>query len=319
MSGINFNDTVLPALTSVPLPPPILPSACQVVYVSKAGNDSTGNGSSGQPYLTIGKAMSIITDASVTKRYAISVAPGVYTENVVLLANVFIQGYYNVSLPKIAGTIALDPTSFAINADQRSGITGINISGATLLDFQGIGSYQGTFYARDCSFNSLLTANADSNITQTFFENCQFFGGATLNACNNTFLSCIIWGGNLTFNSSVTYGDGILFCVGGALEGNLVINGTGRSSQVELNSFRVDGTASITGDATTLVSYTAGSLPSSYTVSGTPVITRLDDCSNLAYVPVSASWTGTAPTTPKAAIDRMAALLKTLNSNNPIP
>jgi hypothetical protein len=40
------------------------PSATQLVYVNKAGNDGMGNGSFGAPFLTLAAAMASIADAS---------------------------------------------------------------------------------------------------------------------------------------------------------------------------------------------------------------------------------------------------------------
>lgn len=61
-----------------------------VLYVSKDGNDSTGDGSLAKPYLTIQKAADIIGAASnstefndpALRFYRVNVGPGVYTENV---------------------------------------------------------------------------------------------------------------------------------------------------------------------------------------------------------------------------------------------
>jgi hypothetical protein len=54
------------------------PIATQIVYVNKAGNDATADGSECDPFLTVTAAMASITDASPTKRYAISIGPGNY-------------------------------------------------------------------------------------------------------------------------------------------------------------------------------------------------------------------------------------------------
>ncbi|MEK6833844.1 MAG: hypothetical protein AABY32_07410, partial [Nanoarchaeota archaeon] len=49
-------------------------------------------------------------------------------------------------------------------------------------------------------------------------------------------------------------------------------------------------------------------------------LSRIDGISGIAYVPgASASWASPAPTTAQQALDRMAALLKTLNGGVAIP
>lgn len=53
----------------------------QIVYVATNGNDSTGDGTYHNPFLTIKHAASTITDSSTNKRYSIKVAPGNYSED----------------------------------------------------------------------------------------------------------------------------------------------------------------------------------------------------------------------------------------------
>jgi hypothetical protein len=48
------------------------------LYVAENGNDTTNNGSIGQPYLTISKALSMQDQFAYTTIY---VAPGIYAEN----------------------------------------------------------------------------------------------------------------------------------------------------------------------------------------------------------------------------------------------
>lgn len=63
-----------------------LPIFTQIVYVNKAGNDATADGSECAPFLTVTAAMASIADAiapfpdplNLTKRYAISIGPGNY-------------------------------------------------------------------------------------------------------------------------------------------------------------------------------------------------------------------------------------------------
>jgi len=51
----------------------------EAIYVAKNGNDSTGNGSMGTPFLTIGQALTLCNNNSIGS--TIYVMPGVYTEN----------------------------------------------------------------------------------------------------------------------------------------------------------------------------------------------------------------------------------------------
>ena len=49
------------AVISSSTSPPPIPMVTQIVYVNKNGNDSTGDGSQGAPFLTINHALSTIT------------------------------------------------------------------------------------------------------------------------------------------------------------------------------------------------------------------------------------------------------------------
>jgi hypothetical protein len=63
----------------------------QAIYVAKNGNDTTGNGSMGAPFLTIAKALTLCNNNSIGS--TIYIMPGVYTENLTLSnLNVSITG-----------------------------------------------------------------------------------------------------------------------------------------------------------------------------------------------------------------------------------
>lgn len=63
----------------------LLAASYTTLFVAKNGDDMNGDGSIGTPYLTISKAIAVVTvnaDASATKPYVIDIGPGTYTENV---------------------------------------------------------------------------------------------------------------------------------------------------------------------------------------------------------------------------------------------
>ena len=53
------------------------------IYVGKNGNDTTGDGSAGQPYLTIGKGITVASSGTT-----LFIFPGTYTENITFKAGV---------------------------------------------------------------------------------------------------------------------------------------------------------------------------------------------------------------------------------------
>lgn len=71
-----------------------------VIWVAKNGNDTTGDGSFHNPYLTVGQANTSITDSSSTNPYIINIAPGMYTE-----APITIKDY--VSIRSVGGDFSV--------------------------------------------------------------------------------------------------------------------------------------------------------------------------------------------------------------------
>ena len=76
----------------------------QAIYVAKNGNDTTGNGSMGTPFLTIAKALTLCLNNSIGS--TIFVMPGVYAENLTLSnLNVSIVGSGNFSNQQLNTTL----------------------------------------------------------------------------------------------------------------------------------------------------------------------------------------------------------------------
>ena len=110
-----------------------------VVYVAKNGSDTAPAhaltadlGSSSLPYLTIGAALSSISSASATNRYAVIVAPGTYSENVALsTAYVDIVGMdrYSSRMTSASGT-TLSLSAITENVNSVSNLT-IESTGVT--------------------------------------------------------------------------------------------------------------------------------------------------------------------------------------------
>jgi hypothetical protein len=125
---------------------PVTPTADQTVWVSKGGDDANGTGSDELPFLTIAAAQAAIIDASTSKRYALMLAPGAYTENVLLKPNVFIVGV-QANICRIDGNVALD-ASWGGTANNRGGLDNLVVVGDTVLDFVGLGASNGFFFGQ---------------------------------------------------------------------------------------------------------------------------------------------------------------------------
>jgi len=101
-----------------------------IVNVATDGNDTTGDGSISYPYLTITKALTSITDSSVSNRYIIKLAPGQYAENnpLVMKEGVTIQGTDDI---RAVDVVAQNPTLNIFEMVTSSNIHHLSITGAT--------------------------------------------------------------------------------------------------------------------------------------------------------------------------------------------
>lgn len=160
-------------------------SIAQTKYVASNGNDSTGDGSLSKPFATVSGALASITDASPTKRYAVHVAPGNYTEpsGLALKANVFVVGA-DARLARITGAVSL-ASDFSGSGDHRSGFSSITLLSAVDLNWATVTSAAGKIYCREVLFGTTVNLYGHNNaIAQGVFEQCQFFGAVTMSGIN---------------------------------------------------------------------------------------------------------------------------------------
>jgi hypothetical protein len=122
----------------------------EVRYVNKAGNDTTGDGSFDNPFLTIAAAMASITDAGTTKPYTVRVEAGVYGDAFTIKNGVYIVGagagsgnfngapVYGATyiLPAAGQVLAAD---WAGAADKAGGISNCALLGPLTVNFSTIG------------------------------------------------------------------------------------------------------------------------------------------------------------------------------------
>lgn len=156
-----------------------------VRYVSKGGNDATGDGSFFNPFLTIQAALNSITDNAVGKPYVVYVGPGTFATSFTLKAFVVIEGAGPDSTtiaPAAANCLSAD---FAGAVSVTAGINHCNISTNLVADFSAIGN---------------------TGAAKVFFEHLQLQGlltltGAALPAANYALLNDICW---TQFNAKAT-------------------------------------------------------------------------------------------------------------------
>jgi hypothetical protein len=255
-----------------------------MVYVEKSGSDITGNGTIAQPYLTIPYALSTITDASPTKRYAILLGPGTYPDNFNLKANVFIVGT-SYFITRITGTITINDPTWAVAGDNRSGFMNVSLSGpAITMDFTTQSANEGKLYFTTVTINNLISFIAYSSINQVFMTNSYLFAGFSQLGISMVLSGVsILNAGPITINSTVTPNTvpAIVEAFSGSCDGTASITSQGGiTTTVNLYNFFCAG-LNISGGATTTVNATISSVPVGYVLGVGATLTNLTPASIL--------------------------------------
>lgn len=196
----------------------------QVVHVSKNGSDSN-TGKQHSPFLTITAAMNAITDASPSKRYAVKVAPGSYTESTLALkANVFVIGEGQKESVRITGAVSMG-SSFTANSsfDNRSGFSMVTLLSAANFDWNAVQSAAGKLYFNEVLFGSTVNMNGYNNaIAQAQFNACVIFGALTVSGINIGVFTDNVCFGNINLNQHPNGGMAtILTATGGYCSGTI--------------------------------------------------------------------------------------------------
>lgn len=140
---------------------PIAPSSSRMVYVNKGGNDTSGDGTINNPFITILKALTSIDDASPNKRYSVLVGPGTYNESFSLKANVIIIGVdpILVRIGSEKSSIDINDPTWLVSGDNLSGFRKVTFVAPTLtFDFNYKSGVKGELYFDDVR---LVTRNAN--------------------------------------------------------------------------------------------------------------------------------------------------------------
>ncbi|HUR99860.1 MAG TPA: hypothetical protein VMZ26_17485 [Pyrinomonadaceae bacterium] len=126
-------------------------------YVSKSGSDTSGDGSIGNPYLTVQTALAAITDASGSNLYTIFIGPGSYTMGASQVLSPFVS--YQGSGK---GVTSLQPSSGGFSIPLNLNTT------AALVEFSDIQLPSNVTITR--------TAGGTSVFNEIHFTNCRLFG-----------------------------------------------------------------------------------------------------------------------------------------------
>ena len=212
----------------------------QTIYVAKSGSDTTGTGGQHRPYLTLTKAFSMITDASPTKRYAVRVAAGAYTEaSVALPSNVFVIGEQKEAV-RITGAVSMGAwTQNNSGSDDRSGFSMVTLLSAANFNWDTAKSRAGKLYMNEVVFGSTVNLYGyDNAIAQAQFDACIIFGALTISGINIGAFNSNICFNNVTLNQHPNGGmASVLVASGGYCSGTVRFNTTVNDFNRRCSSF----------------------------------------------------------------------------------
>lgn len=312
-----------PALTTLSLLdiPIQLPANTKVIYVSLGGNDSTGNGSVINPYLTITQAMSTISATNATPVVISIGAASFFETTLVLKPNTYISGLGSdasrIIIGSGSGNLTFHPNWATVSS--RGGLYNLALS-------QGTGViYDSTAYGGSAAGNDFLLGDVrisgnfiahGGNQNQDFidFNTGWIFGNTTLDGVSAVIDKAYLVGtvttstvnnfdGNFDFNGCEFYGNLVVTASGGHINSTSVTGGSWPPGQF---TGSVQGTISVSNAGATLW---ADLLPadSQITVSSGGTLIGLGNALSSTYTPTTpGNWSPT-PANVKAALDTLAA------------
>ena len=216
----------------------------QVIHVAKNGLD-TNSGKQHSPFLTITAALNAISDASPTKRYALKVAPGNYSEAISLKANVFIVGEGQKESVRVTGAISMH-SSFSGTGDHRSGFSNVTLLTAADFNWATVTSGAGKLYFNETVFASTVNMYGHNNaIAQAQFNACILFGNLTVSGINLGVFTNNVCYANINLNQHPNGGMAtILVATGGYCQGTITqtasVNDFNRRSASFLRHFNCE-------------------------------------------------------------------------------
>jgi hypothetical protein len=124
------------------------------IYVSKNGNDSSGNGSINSPFLTISAAITQVNSYADNVPVILNISPGVYSESITIVKpNIHLKGSSigSTKMTRMDGTLTINPRS-STGGMYVNYYTFENISfvGSSNNVFEYTGSHTGSVYIKDC-------------------------------------------------------------------------------------------------------------------------------------------------------------------------
>ena len=147
------------------------------IYVAPNGNDTTGNGSQQNPFLTIARAITKRATLSVTIEVSIILSSGTYTESFTLLRNTFLIGLPTGEQQQpvnVVGSIAMNTIT------NQVGISGLQVTGLStgLLDTVRCLGSGGTYSIYNCNITGTVGNAVNFFAGTTFMTECRVTGAS---------------------------------------------------------------------------------------------------------------------------------------------
>jgi hypothetical protein len=305
------------AVDAVPSDPFNPPSATLEVHVDKSGSDVSGTGTLDNPFLTIQAALASITDASTTKRYAITVGTGRFDEVGTILIKpwVWFVGIQRTATRVTATGVALS-TAFT-SGNFRAGFKDILFSGSVnvVLDLQALGGSGSTVIECQTLYvNNQFIFKGRTSADFVEMWDSQILGIGTTNAIELWSLSGLIHNTYIGADLFVSDAGGTENLYLGVSECDLVAGVTVEQTLTgNIFQFAITSSTSqagyLTFDAVSAADFTfdAISIPNTRTIDSNVVISRLTPAWGVAYAPSSPSaWQSPAPDNVQSALDALA-------------
>lgn len=281
------------------------------LYVSKTGNDTTGNGSILAPFLTIQAAINSVTDATANKQYTVIISPGFYNETLTLkgwvhLSSICSNGVGEIGKGpvRITGNATVNFTGATVNAVVVFSGIDLNSGGGSLLVLG-----QGFFYLQACRLGGNYGCEASSTIN---YIACLCSSIISFTGGNHSLTGCRLGGVSVVGESNTWLGHTIVNFVACRLDDYLYLRGASGGNVtanvyacklVEVRVQPLSGTPTVTLNADS--SYRPSLLN---LISGTITVNLQTEAAALMYTAADpADWAGSPPTTVQEAIDRIAA------------
>lgn len=171
------------------------------VYVATTGDDSAGNGSSGQPYKTITKALQAIPKHLNGFKASINIAEGTYEESVV------ITGFTGIVELTGTGTVTVNSISIENCMVATTGLLTLKATGSFIVRNRGSLVAYGNlraetgFTVRDCSSVTCTTLYGAGTYAISVY-NASFLYASSLDGMGTSYGLYVIAGGVLSYDFS---------------------------------------------------------------------------------------------------------------------